>query len=689
MTNEDPLTRAVAAYRSGDLDRAAALCRELLAEDPFHVDALHLLGALASRTGDRDAAAGHLRQAISVAPRRADLHHTLGQVLHAAGRLQEAAVSFRKAVELDPSFARAHHNLAEALRAAGALDAAEASYRQALAVGGPSGDTLAALGETLHAMDRAGEAVDVLRRAVQTVPDRPAVHAELADAFQTLGRLDEAVEAYQAALALEPRLGRALYGLGCAQLALKRFADAAGTFGKVLAAGAEHAPTCHNLAKAVFQLGRVTEAMGHFRKAAALDPAGPAMAAIAVSIPGDPAANNRAVLEARRQWARMLPRPAPPVSADPRADQPVRVGYLSGFFQERNWMKPVWPLVNHHDRERFEVHLFSDAPRGAIRYGYEDRPSDGFHDISDLSNEQAGERIRESGIDLLIDLNGFSYVRRLGLLAAKPAPVLVGWFNLYATTGMASFDWLIGDEHVIPPEEEGLYTERIARVPGSYLTFNVQYPTPDVTDPPCLRTGRFTFGCLASQYKITPEVAGAWAAILRRAPDSRLLLKNATLGSPDNRAYVVGLFEKLGVDPARVELDGPSEHYAFLTKYDEVDLALDTFPYNGGTTTTEAIWQGVPVLTFRGDRWASRTSASILREGGLGEFVAKDAADYIDRAVAWATEPGRPEALGELRAALRDRLRASAVCDCDTFAANVEALYGLIWRDHCGGTDNA
>ena len=676
MTNDDALARAVTAFRAGKLQDAAAVCRDVLAGDPFDVDALHLLGAVSARQGDPAAAVEYLQRALQLAPQRADVGNTLGLALLQAGRASEAAEALREATASAPDFARAHCHLGEALRAVGDLDGAVAAYRRSLELEPGEGQTLAALGETLHSLDRPGEAVDVLRKAADALPNHAAVRAELADALQTMGRLDEAEKAYRAALALEGDLGRALYGLGCAQLAGKRYADAAGTFERILAAGAEHAPTHHNLAKAVFELGRASEATAHFRQAAALDPAGPAAGALAVSIPGDPAADNQTVLDTRKAWFEALgPPPAPRGPAGGVANRPIRIGYLSGFFADRNWMKPVWGLINRHDRERFQVHLFSDGPRSAIRHGYRDEPADRFHDISALSNEQAAAVIADRQLDLLIDLNGYSDPRRLGLLAAKPAPVLAGWFNLYATTGMASFDYLIGDAHVIPTEEERFYTERIVRVPGSYLTFEVQYPVPDVVGPPCLRTGRFTFGCLASQYKITPQVAAAWAAILLRAPDSRLLLKNGTLGQDDCRRYVLELFEGLGIRPGRIELRGPSEHYAFLGAYDEVDLALDPFPYNGGTTTTEAIWQGVPVLTYWGDRWAARTSATILREGGLGEFVAADADDYVARAVAWATDPAAGDKLRALRAAMRDQLRASAVCDTETFARNMEASY--------------
>jgi predicted O-linked N-acetylglucosamine transferase (SPINDLY family) len=263
----------------------------------------------------------------------------------------------------------------------------------------------------------------------------------------------------------------------------------------------------------------------------------------------------------------------------------------------------------------------------------------------------------------------------LGLFALRPAPVQAAWFNMYGTSGLSRFDYLIGDRHVVPPEEDAFYTERIVRVPGSYLTFEVTYPVPEVAPAPCLRRGALTFGCLAPQYKITTQVVEAWSRILRECPGTRLLLKSAVLGRPEAREFVRGLFARYEVPADRLLLEGPAEHYDFLGRYADVDIALDTFPYNGGTTTMEALWQGVPVLTFSGDRWASRTSASLLREAGLPEFVAPDRESYVDRAIALAHDPDTPDPLDRLRRGMRDRLSAAPVCDAARFARDMEEEY--------------
>jgi len=565
----------------------------------------------------------------------------------ASGGLAEAIESFRRAAELDPA----------------------------------NPEPLVALGRALRSAQRSPDAIAPLERAASLLPEDAELQCDLGDALQESGRLPEAITAYQAALKRDPRLARAWYSLGCGQNRCGEYVPAMASFQAAIDLKPDWLEARHNLAQALFQIGQVSQAMVHFRHCAAqdLERSALARAMIALIIPGVLEADNSTVLHARQVFVEqdlihLAPEPcfSRPATQSGRL---LRIGYLSSFFHRPNWMKPVWGLINQHDRRQFEIHLFSDAPASQMEYGYRARPEDRFHDVSNLSNQALGELIRACGIDLLVDLNGYSNMHRLPLFTLRPAPTTAGWFNFYATTGMRSFDYLIGDDEVIPLEEERFYTESIRRVPGSYLTFEVNYPVPEVGPLPCLARGRLTFGCLASQYKITTQVVAAWSAILRQSPTSSLVLKNQVLGSPTARGFLHGLFERCGIARERVRLEGPADHHRFLETYNEIDLALDTFPYNGGTTTTEAIWQGVPVLSFWGDRWASRTSASLLRAAGLGEFVARDFDEYVSFASGLANAPHSWERLARVRSGMRSQLLHSTVCDTRTFARQMERLY--------------
>jgi protein O-GlcNAc transferase len=610
-----------------------------------------------------------------------DGYQNLGVLFEGQGRLVEAIAAYQQALARAPGYAAAHYNLGNAYRQKGEMAAAAECFRRAVDSDPEDARALTALGQVLQTLARVEEAIPFLKRAIALIPDDADLHCDLGDALQTLRQLPDAVAAYRRSLDLNLRLPRAWYSAGCAEASRKEYLTAIACFQKALELCPDWPEAQHNLGQVLFKLGQVEEALGLFHAAAAGgDPALPE-AAVALIIPGSPVSDNQAILDARRTWAsRYLPPQRTAEESSPRGttrDRPLRIGYVSSFFQDHNWMKPVWGLINHHDRRRFEVQLFSDAPASRIQYGYHGHPQDRFHDTTGLSNEALSRRIHDTEIDILVDLNGYSAMRRLPLFTLRPARIVVGWFNMYATTGISSYNYLIGDDIVIPPEEERFYCEQIVRVPGSYLTFEVTYPVPPVADSPSLTNGAITFGCLASQYKITSQVISAWCRILHQVPDSSLIVRNGALASAGARQFVHGIFERYDISPGRVRLYGPSDHYQFLETYDQIDIALDTFPYNGGTTTTEAIWQGVPVVTFVGDRWASRTSASILRAGALGELVGRGLEDYISLAIGLANSPDR---LLDLRRTMRSRLSDSPVCDTQSFARNIERLYNQMFH---------
>jgi predicted O-linked N-acetylglucosamine transferase (SPINDLY family) len=561
--------------------------------------------------GDAPETVALVRACLAIAPAEGYFYHVLGVALLELGREGEAAVCFEKAVAIDP--------------------APETFYR---------------LGTLRQKGGRSNEAIAAYRKALE----KDAAHAAALEALclllQGLGRADEAI----------PYLDRATAPQTDPEWLVQ-----------------------YQAAWERFDAGEVEEALALFRQAAAGPCPRPPETSIATIIPGSPQNDNEAILKVRRAWAeRYLPRRMAQGRSGrrPRSDADLlRIGYVSSFFHCDNWMKPVWGLINSHDRCHFEIHLFSESPAWAIRHGYNRHAQDRFHEIGGISTAAAAACVAQACIDVLVDLNGYSGVQTLPLFALRPAPVVVSWFGMYATSGMTCYDCLIGDCEVIPEEEEKFYCEKIIRVPVSYLTFQVAYPVPPVASPPCLTRRRFTFGCLAPQYKITHEVVAAWSRILEQAPESSLLLKNIALASSAVREQVHRLFEVHGIGAGRIRLEGPANHFQFLQAYDTLDLALDTFPYSGATTTSEAIWQGVPVVTFHGDRWVSRTSASILCAANLNQFIGQSLDEYVTIAVRLANSPGQWKDLGELRQSMRSRLLASPVCDTRSFARNMERIY--------------
>lgn len=526
------------------------------------------------------------------------------------------------------------------------------------------------------------EALPILRAAIVRHPGNASILTRYADALCQGEHVAEARDAYRRALAIDPAVFQAWYGRGMAEFSSGAYADAADSLRRAVALEPRDAEGRLYLGKSLFQMGEVDAAIDELLLATESNDSGmrrQALRQIAAIIPGSPSRGNGAILKARQKWARLEEKIERPqrarVTRRVVASPKLRIGYVSSFFQHRNWMKPVWGMINRHDRSGFEIHLFADQGSPSAESGYRANPGDFIHVITDLSNEEAAGRISAAGIDVLVDLNGYSAPERLGLFMRKPAPIIVGWFSMYATTGIRAFDYIVGDASVVPPEEEPFYSERVLRVSGSYMAFSFLYPVPKVVPPPCLRTGRITFGCLAPQYKITDQEIAAWAQILAGAPTSILLLKSSCLDDPSNRAAVHARFARDGIAPERVLLEGSAEHYDFLDAYARMDIALDTFPYNGGTTTTEALWQGVPVLAFHGDRWVGRISRSILVAAGLGDWVMPSLDAYVERAIGLALSRATPGRLTELRGRMRERLVASAAYDTTALCRELEVHF--------------
>ncbi len=527
---------------------------------------------------------------------------------------------------------------------------------------------------------QAGEteaALQMLRAIRVANPLHGGAARALADGLHQAGRLPEAASAYQVALRLDAAQPEGWFGLGCAQLAQNAYGAAIVSLTEALRQGEWNGPAHFNLAKALFETGRVSQAAVHFERASMIDRKlwHEAWKNIVSFIPGDADFDHQNLRDYREMVAKEAARGLRQIARRRRRRAPgekLRIGYVSAFFGAQNWMKPVYAVINRHSRADFAIHLICDGMPPAAAAGYADHEADTVHDITGVGNARAAAIVAKLDLDLLIDLNGYSASERLGFIMHKPAPVIVGWFNHFATSGIAAYDWLIGDEDVIRPEEERFYTERIHRVPGSYLAFEVLYRVPDVAPAPYAEKGFVTFGCLGSQYKITDAVLEAWAAILREVPDARLFVKNGTLADASTRDDLCCRLKALGIAAERITLEGRSAHFAFLEAYAKIDVALDTFPYNGGTTTTEALWQGVPVLTFDGDRWASRTSASLLRAAGLAEWVLPDRDRFIAQGIAVGRDPG---ALPALRAGMRERVRASAACDAEGLCRHLENFY--------------
>ncbi|CAO3441231.1 O-linked N-acetylglucosamine transferase, SPINDLY family protein [Azospirillum endophyticum] len=628
----------------------------------------------AARDGQRSAVA----PASSVAAFGVALGH------HQAGRIAEAEAGYRAVLRLDPDHPHANNNLALILRGRGDHADALACYRRAIKRAPDDPQLHSNFGCLLVDLGQAAEALDALRRAIELKPDYAEAHFNLGNALRSANDLDGALACYTEALRLKPDMAAALSNMGDLLKGRAELSRAVECFMAALRAAPQMPEPCNNLGETLKEQGRITEAVAVFQQGLSAHPTAAIMHSnlvFALNYTAD--APVEMIYRVHRHWAERHADPLLPAGRkhanDRSPDRKLRIGYVSPDFCAHSVSFFAEPVIREHDRSAFEVICYpcsrrSDAVTERLRAA-----ADGWVPIVGLSDEAAASRIAADGIDILIDLAGHTAENRLLLFARKPAPVQVTWLGYPNTTGMPAIDYRLTDGIADPPGlADQLSAERLVRLPHGFHCYQPPMEVDLQPRPPVLDSGVVTFGSFNNTSKVTAEVVRVWAEILKRVPKARLLLKSRQMGDDETRARYRNSFIAHGVDPDRVELlaripaaDG------HLRAYDRLDIALDPFPYNGTTTTCEALWMGVPVVTLAGRSHVARVGASLLTNVGLGELIASDEADYIAKAVALAGDPDR---LAGLRAGMRARLDAAPLTDHKGFTRSIETALRAMWR---------
>jgi predicted O-linked N-acetylglucosamine transferase (SPINDLY family) len=623
-TISDALRIADEQLQAGRLELAIEILRRILAQEPGHVQANEQL-ALAyyaqaeacCRQGRLDAAESRYRQALLHNPNLAEAHNDLATVLCEQGRLDTAAEHFRQAVRLRPDYADAHYNL----------------------------------GLIHHARGDFAEAIACLRRTLGLQPGHVEAEHNLGAAWQALGHLDEAIACYQRVLQQRPADAKALNGLGTAWQAQGEPAAALDCYRQALQSAPQFVQAYQNLLCTLQYQEDVTP--GQLREAH---------------------------VEFDRRFAIPLRNGAPTPANPPGADRPLRLGFVS-------------PDFGLHPVGYFLVRLLENLdPRQCVTVCYNDRAlrdertarlaaaATAWREVYGMADEQLAVQIRADGIDVLFDLAGHTQHNRLLVFARRPAPIQCTWMGYVGTTGLSAIDYLLADRYHVPPEAEPYYCERVLRMPDGYVCYDPPQAAPPVGSLPASQSGGVTFGSVNNPAKIAPGVIDAWSEILRRVPDSRLLLKYRGMPSPTIAGRLGKLFAERGVGPDRLQLLDWSPPVETLACYGQIDVGLDTFPYSGGLTTCEALWMGVPVITWPGETFASRHSLSHLSNVGLTETIAGSRGEYVERAVRLAGDLPR---LAGMRARLREQVAHSPLCDGPRFARDFAATLRGVWREWC------
>ena len=650
------LETAIRLHESGDLAGAERRYRAILEADARDADATHLLGLIAHQRGEHALAVAQIGEAIALKADKAIYHYNLGNALAALGRPRAAAKSFRAATRLDPSHIAARSNLAHALTQTRRHREAVAEFRHLLSLQ-PSPAARNALASALIRCADAGpaaahgydEAAALLQQAWQDADDPAEARLALAYCLQQRKRWSEAAGHYQAVLSLKP--GN---------------------------------PAAHNnLANCCNQLGRMDEAILHYRETYRLAPDFPeALASVLACLNYDPDCSPEQSAAEHRHWAEQVAAPYYLKFArfdhDRDPERRLRIGYVSPDLRRHPVSAIFAPILAAHDRSRVEASCYYNFAGEDVVTLRLKSLAEHWCPVAGVDDDALCEQIRSDRIDILVDLAGHTSHNRLLAFARKPAPIQVSWLGYFNTTGLATMDYFLSDRWSSPSGQERYYVERLLRLPHTRFCYQPPEYMPEVGPLAAENRGNVTFGCLNNLSKLNEKVLGLWGEVLSAVPGARLLVQAAALDDAPNCSRFGELCAKHGIAANRLELRGFAPIEQAPARYAEIDIALDPFPFCGGMTSLEALWLGVPIITLAGETIASRQSASMLMNLGLQELIAKDSAQYVDKAAQLARDLPR---LAGLRAGLRPRFAASPLMDYAGFARALEAAYRDMWRN--------
>jgi protein O-GlcNAc transferase len=557
---------------------------------------------------------------------------------------------------------------------------AEAAFRRVLALRPDQPDALHLLGLALHFQGRSAEGLESIRRAIAVFPGNPAYFNNLGNALDDVGERAQAEVAYRRATEVRPDYPVAWQALGTLALSRRRAREALDLFGKALAADPSYAPAENGIGNALLALGEVRDAIAHYRAALRLDAHESSAASnVLMAAHYDDTATGADIAEAHRAWGRAaaagMPRRSEPFANDRDPDRRLRIGYVSADFRRHSVAYFIEPVIAAHDRGAVEVTLYADVRRPDEVSERLRASADRWRDIHRVSDDAVARAVEEDRIDILVDLSGHTSGNRLGVFARKPAPVQASWIGYPGITGLPTSDWRMTDA-IADPGGRDSGSEALFPLPEGFLCYRPPEDAPAITSrPPNAPVTFASFNVLA---KISSETIALWSRVLNAVPESRLLLKAEALDDAGASDRITRTFAAQGVSSGRLDLIGfvpdPSAH---LSTYGRVDIALDPLPYNGTTTTMEALWMGVPVVTLRGDRHAGRVGASLLTRAGLTDLIGESPDHVVRIATGLAGDRAR---LAALRSGMRQRLARTTLLDAGRFTRGIEAAYRTMWR---------
>jgi len=640
-------------FQLGHLAAAEKLFRQFLVEQPNQPDGMHMLGLVAFRVEQYEAALDLISRAVAAAPHIAEYSGSLGMTLVKLHRYDEAIEVYRRALAIKPNYAEGHNNLGHALLGKRKLKEAAQAFETALMHQPNYVEAINNLGSVHQHLGDLERAITLYRKALTLNPRHVATQNNLAVTLKKSGQLALAIEAYR--MTLESELGNAAVWM--------------------------------NLGLALLEAGLVNQSLEALTRATTVAPNNAGFASTRLTtLHYLTDITPEQLFEEHKRWGTQFTakiKHTTPHTNSRDADRPLRVGYISADFREHSIHYFLENLLANHDPKNVEVFAYADLAKPDEHSARLQSAVARWRDITNVRDEAVAQRIRDDQIDILVDLAGHSSGNQLMTFARKPAPVQISYLGYPDTTGMEAMDWRLTDIIADPEgQTEQFYTEKLLRLPQCFLCYHPPTDLPAPSSLPAKKNGFVTFGCFSILAKINSKLIEWWGQILRQTPDSKLMLKNKALTDTEARSRIIGMFREQGIEPDRLDLrPWTKTRREHIETYQEIDIALDTYPYHGTTISFDALWMGVPLVTLAGPTHMSRVGVSVLSNLAMKKMIAKTPEEYVKIAVKQAADPDN---LAQKRKGLRKKMMASPLTDGKKFAPLVEAAYRQAWRQWCG-----
>lgn len=667
----------------GKLTEAIASYKKAVSLMPDHAPLHNNLGDALQTQGRLTEAVASYRKALRINPNLAEVHYNLGDALKDRENPEEAIDCYRQAIRLKPDYAQAYNNLANVLKSQGKLEEAAEGYREAIRLKPNYVEAYNNLGVIFRKQEKLEEAMAHYQLAISLKPDFAEAHSNLGNGLRELGRLDEAVAYGRLAVQLKPDFAEAHSNLANTLRELGRLDEAVACGKQALLLKPDYAEACNNLGNTLQAQGRLGEAIACYRQALSIKPdLADAYSNLLYTMQYMDTFTSAEAFSEHQRYAERYETPLKAHwkphtnSRDPA--RRLRIGYVSADFYNHAVAFFMEPILESHDKSQVEIYCYYNHVKHDSHTERIASYADHWLACSGMSDEQLAERIRADGIDILIDLSGHTGHNRLLVFARKPAPVQATWIGYAGSTGLTAMDYRITNEEMDPPGlTERYHSESLLRLPDTGVAYRPEPDCPPVNPLPALSADAFVFASLNNLIKTNLSVVKLWARILNALPSTRLMLGNVT--DSGVRQRVIEQFSLAGVTADRLILRPRMSFGDYLTLHHEIDLALDPFPYNGGTTTMHSLWMGVPVVSMAGEHMVSRCAVPLLMRAGLSEFIAHNENEYFQRAIRFAQDL---QELNRIRQSLRERMGAAS-CEPQTVTRHIESAYREMWRKWC------